>query len=208
VLRSSLSLRSAPVPTRRRLTLLVAAIAAAGLVGAGCSEQSAALRVGDTTVSQSDFEDELDAFAALPGGDADAVRGDARDSYNQEFVGAVLEQRIGFILTEQLFDEQGLELTEDDIAQTAAQVGGQLDEMPRDLRDSLIEDVARQSRLTNELGQEEYGSALTDAAQSTDIEVSTHYGSWDSEQFTVVPPEGPAGAEPSQGQGDQTSGGA
>jgi hypothetical protein len=193
------------VPTRRRLTLLVAAIAAASLVGAGCSEQSAALRVGDTTVSQSDFEDELDAFAGLEG--AEGVRGDARDSYTQEFVGAVLEQRIGFILTEQVFDEQGLELTDDDIAQTAAQVGGQLDGMPRDLRDSLIEDVARQSRLANELGQEEYGSALTDAAQSTDIDVSTHYGSWDTEEFTVVPPEGPVGAEPSQGQGDQTSGG-
>jgi len=205
VLRSTESLRSAPVPTRRRLTLLVAAVAAAGLVGAGCSEQSAAVRVGDTTVSQSDFEDELDAFAGLEG--AEGVRGDARDSYTQEFVGAVLEQRIGFILTEQVFDERGLELTDDDIAQTAAQVGGQLDGMPRDLRDSLIEDVARQSRLANELGQEEYGSTLTDAAESTDIEVSSHYGSWDTEQFTVVPPDGPVGAEPSQGQGDQTSGG-
>jgi hypothetical protein len=204
--RSTESLRSAPVPTRRRLTLLVAAIAAAGLVGAGCSEQSAALRVGDTTVSQSDFEDELDAFAALPGG-AEAARGDARDSYTQEFVGAVLEQRIGFILTEQLFDERGLELTEDDIAAAAAQVGDQLEGMPRDLRDSLIEDVARQSLLANELGQEEYGRSLTDAADSTDIEVSTHYGSWDTEEFTVVPPEGPAGAEPSQGEGDQPSGG-
>jgi hypothetical protein len=193
------------VPTRRRLTLLVAAVAAAGLVGTGCSEQSAAVRVGDTTVSQSDFEDELDAFAGLEG--AEGVRGDARDSYTQEFVGAVLEQRIGFILTEQVFDERGLELTDDDIAQTAAQVGGQLDGMPRDLRDSLIEDVARQSRLANELGQEEYGSTLTDAAESTDIEVSSHYGSWDTEQFTVVPPDGPVGAEPSQGQGDQTSGG-
>jgi hypothetical protein len=203
--RSTESLRSAPVPTRGRLTLLLAAIAAAGLVGAGCSEQSAALRVGDTTVSQSDFEDELDAFAGLP--NVEGVRGDARDSYTQEFVGAVLEQRIGFILTERLFDQEGLELTEDDIAETAAQVGDQLDGMPRDLRDSLIEDAARQSRLTNELGQEEYSRALTDAIDSTDIEVSSHYGSWDAEEFTVVPPEGPAGAEPSQGQGDQTTGG-
>jgi hypothetical protein len=205
VLHSTESLRSAPVPTRRRLTLLVAALAAAGLVGAGCSEQSAALRVGDTTVSLSDFEDELDAFAGLQG--AEGVRGDARDSYTQEFVGAVLEQRIGFILAEELFDEQGLELTEDDIADTAAQAGDQLDGMPRDLRDSLIEDVARQSRLVNELGQEEYSRALTDAVDSTDIEVSSHYGSWDTDEFTVVPPEGPAGAEPSQGEGDQTSGG-
>jgi hypothetical protein len=201
--RSTDSLRSAPVPTRRRPTLLLAAVAAAGLVGAGCSEQSAALRVGDTTVSQSDFEDELDGFAELQG--AEGVRGDARDSYTQEFVGAVLGQRIEFILAEQLFDEQGLDLTEDDIAETAGQAGDQLDGMPRDLRDSLIEDVARRSLLVNELGQEEYSRALTDAADSTDIEVNSHYGSWDTEEYTVVPPEGPAGAEPSQG--DQTTGG-
>jgi hypothetical protein len=203
--RSNESLRSAPVPSRRRLTLLVAAIAAAGLVGAGCSEQSAAVRVGDTTVSQSDFEDELDAFAGLEG--AEGVRGDARDSYTQEFVAAVLGQRIEFILAEQLFDEQGLELTEDDIAGTAEQAGDQLDGMPRELRDSLIEDVARRSRLANELGQEEYGRSLTEAADSTDIEVSSHYGSWDTEKYTVVPPEGPAGAEPSQGDQTTTTGG-
>jgi hypothetical protein len=193
------------VPTRRRLTLLVATLAAAGLVGAGCSEQSAALRVGDTTVSRSDFEDELDALAELPGGET--VRGDARDSYTQEFVGAVLGQRIEFILAEQLFDEQGLELTEADIAEIADQAGDQLDGMPRDLRDSLIDDVARQSRLVNELGQEEYSGALTDAADSTDIEVSSHYGSWDPEEYRVVPPEGPAGSEPSEGSGNQSSGG-
>lgn len=203
--RATESLRSALVPTRRRLTLLVATLAAAGLVGAGCSEQSAALRVGDTTVSRSDFEDELDALAELPGGET--VRGDARDSYTQEFVGAVLGQRIEFILAEQLFDEQGLELTEADIAEIADQAGDQLDGMPRDLRDSLIDDVARQSRLVNELGQEEYSGALTDAADSTDIEVSSHYGSWDPEEYRVVPPEGPAGSEPSEGSGNQSSGG-
>ena len=201
---SAESLRSALVPTRRRLTLLVATLAAAGLVGAGCSEQSAALRVGDTTVSQADFEDELDGFAGLEGGEA--VRGEARDSYTQEFVAAVLGQRIEFILAERLFVDQGLELSEADIDETADQAGGQLDGMPRNLRESLIEDVARQSRLVNELGQEEYTRALTDAADSTDIEVSSHYGSWDGEEYRVVPPEGPAGVEPSQGPGDQTTG--
>jgi hypothetical protein len=122
-------------------------------------------------------------------------------------VGAVLGQRIEFILAEQLFDEQGLELTEADIAEIADQAGDQLDGMPRDLRDSLIENVARQSRLVNELGQEEYSGALTDAADSTDIEVSSHYGSWDPEEYRVVPPEGPAGSEPSEGSGNQSSGG-
>ena len=203
--RSTESLRSALVPTRRRLTLLAAAMATAGLVGAGCSEQSAAIRVGDTTVSQSDFEDELDAFAELQG--SDAVRGDLADSYTQEFVGAVLGQRVGFILAEQVFDERDLELADSDVSAVAAQLGDQLDGLPRDLRRSLIEDVARQSRLRDELGEQEYSRALTEAADSTDIEVSSHYGSWDPDDYTVVPPEGPAGSEPSQGSSDQTTGG-
>jgi hypothetical protein len=194
------------VPTRRRLTLLVAAIAAASLVGAGCSEQSAAVRAGDTTVSQSDFEDELDAFANLQQ-DRDAVTGELASSYTQEFVAAVLGQRIELILAGQVFDERGLELTDDDISALAAQAGDQLDGLPRDLRSSLIEDVARRSRLVTELGQQGYNQALTEAADLTDIEVSSHYGSWDSDQYTVVPPAGPAGSEPSQGSGDQSSGG-
>jgi len=205
VLRSGESLRSGLVPTRGRLTLLVAAIAAAGLIGAGCSDQSAALRVGDTTVSQSDFEDELDAFADLQG--RDSVAGELAGSYTQEFVASVLGRRIEVILADQLFDERGLELTDADIAGITDQAGDQLDSIPRGLRRSLIEEVARQSRLIDELGQEEYGRALTEAADSTDIKVSSHYGSWDPDQHRVVPPEGPAGTEPSQGPGDQTTGG-
>ena len=205
MLRSGESLRSGLVPTRGRLTLLVAAIAAAGLIGAGCSDQSAALRVGDTTVSQSDFEDELDAFADLQG--RDSVAGELAGSYTQEFVASVLGRRIEVILADQLFDERGLELTDADIAGITDQAGDQLDSIPRGLRRSLIEEVARQSRLIDELGQEEYGRALTEAADSTDIKVSSHYGSWDPDQHRVVPPEGPAGTEPSQGPGDQTTGG-
>jgi hypothetical protein len=185
--------------------LLIVAVPAALLVGAGCSEQSAAVRVGDTTVSQSDFEDELDAFADLQG--RESVTGELADSYTQEFVAAALGQRIEFILAEQVFDEQGLELRDADIAEITDQAGDQLDGVPRDLRRSLIEDVARRSRLADELGQEEYNRALTELADSTDIEVSSHYGSWDEQEYTVVPPKGPAPA-PGQGTGgDQTSGG-
>jgi hypothetical protein len=200
------------VPTRRRLTLLVAAIAAAGLVGAGCSEQSAAIRVGDTTVSLSDFEDELDAFASTPAfiPDPDSVKGELSDSYTQDFASAVLEQRIQFILVEQVFDEHGLEVTDDDRSNVTDQLQGALDDMPAEVRNQLIEDLARQTRLQAELGQEEFGRALTEAVDSTDIEVSSHYGSWDPDERTVAPPEGPAGSEPSQGLGpggDTTGGG-
>jgi hypothetical protein len=185
------------VPNRRRLTLLVAAIAAAGLVGAGCSEQSAAVRVGDTTVSRSDFEDELDVFADLQGGDS--VAGELAGSYTQEFVAMALGTRIEFILGEQVFDEEGFELTDADIASITDQAGDQLDDAPGDLRRSLIEDVARRTTLLDELG-EDYGRVLREVADSTDIEVSSHYGSWDPDEYRVVPPEGPAPADGSGGE--------
>ena len=180
--------------------MLVAAIATAGLVAAGCSEQSAAVRVGDTTVSQPDFEDELDAFASssafVP--DPESVKGELSGSYSQDFVAAVLGQRIEFILVEQLFDERGLEVSADDRSSVTDGLQGALDDMPADVRDSLIEDLSRRTRLQAELGQEEYGRALTEAADSTDIEVSSHYGSWDPDQRTLEPPEGPAGGTESR----------
>jgi hypothetical protein len=195
------------VSIRRRLILLVAAIAAAGLVGAGCSEQSAALRVGDTTVSQSDFERQLDAFAEIQG--RDTATGELPDSFTQSFVAGALGTRIEFILGEKVFDEQGLELTDADVANVRQQAGGQLDGIPGDLRRSLIEDVARRTKLVDRLGEEQYSAALREAADATDIEVSSHYGSWDPEQYRVVPPKGPVGGDTdtSQGSGDQTSGG-
>ncbi len=192
---------------RRRLTLLIAAVAAAGLVGAGCSEQSAALRVGDTTVSQSDFEDQLDAFAELQG--RETATGELPDSFTQSFVAGALGTRIEFILGQQVFEEQDLELTDADIQNIADQAGNQLDGIPADLRRSLIEDVARRTKLVDQLGDEQYTSALREAADATDIEVSSHYGSWDPEQYRVIPPKGPVGgdADTGQGSGDQTSGG-
>jgi hypothetical protein len=195
------------VSIRRRLILLVAAIAAAGLVGAGCSEQSAALRVGDTTVSQSDFERQLDAFAEIQG--RDTATGELPDSFTQSFVAGALGTRIEFILGEKVFDEQGLELTDADVANVRQQAGGQLDGIPGDLRRSLIEDVARRTKLVDRLGEEQYSAALREAADATDIEVSSHYGSWDPEQYRVVPPKGPVGGDTdtSQGSDDQTSGG-
>jgi hypothetical protein len=195
------------VPIRRRVTLLIAAVAAAGLVGAGCSEQSAALRVGDTTVSQSDFEDQLAAFAKLPGQGDPA--GELSDSFTQSFVAGVLGTRIEFILGERVFEEEGLKLTDADTASIRQQAGDQLDEFPADLRRSLIEDVARRAKLVDHLGEEQYSSALREAAAATHIEVSSRYGSWDPDQYRVVPPKGPVGGDTdtSQGPGDQTSGG-
>ena len=44
------------------------------------------------------------------------MTGELASSYTQEFVAAVLGQRIELILAGQVFDERGLELTDDDIS--------------------------------------------------------------------------------------------
>jgi hypothetical protein len=178
------------------MRLLAVTLAVSALVTAGCAEQSAAVRVGDTTVSQSDFEAELDAFASSRAfvQDPATVQGALSGSYTQEFVAAALGQRIEFMLAEQLFDERELELTDADIQGITEQLGAQLEDIPRDLRDSLIEDLARRTRLIDELGEQEYGLTLTEAADATDIEVSSHYGTWNGETYSVDPPEGPAEA--------------
>jgi hypothetical protein len=183
--------------------VLVAAGAIAGLAGAGCSEQSAAVRVGDETVSQSDFEDELDAFgdnevlaASGPDG-ASGLAGGLPGSYSQDVVGYVLGRRVLYTLAETMVDQRDLEITDDDRSTAEQQLEGEFGAdgfaaFGGDYRRELTDDFARLVRLQDELGAEELDQELRSAFESTDIDVSSHYGSWDRDQLTVVPPEGPA----------------
>jgi hypothetical protein len=196
--------------SRRRLVTLVAAVAVAGLAASGCAAQAAAVKVGGDTVSRSDFEDELDAYSAndtlYPDPEASGVTGELAGSYGQDFVADLLQQRIFFMLAARVFDERGLDLTGADRSAAADQLDQQLqgsaDDFPSDLRDELTDDVARLTKLQEELGAEGFDEALIEAADGTDIEVSSHYGSWDPDQYSVVPPEGPAPA-PGDGGGEQ-----
>lgn len=182
------------MPIRRRRYLLATAVAAGLAVTAtGCAEQSAALRVDDETVSRSAFEDELEAFADIYQG---TVTGSLGDSYSQEYAGNVMNQRIAFILIERIFDDEGLELTDADRDEASDQVQDALDGMPADLRDEVLDAVARQIKLEDELGGNAANVALVAAYDAADIEVNPHYGSWDAEQRIVVPPPGP---EPARG---------
>ncbi|HEV7760377.1 MAG TPA: hypothetical protein VGO78_15350, partial [Acidimicrobiales bacterium] len=94
---------------RRRLVSLFAAVGLVGLASTGCAEQSAAIRVGDDTVSESQVLDELDAWAGnetlIPAGQVTGELGE--DSYIQPFVGSIIQQRVTFMLYEQLFDDEG-----------------------------------------------------------------------------------------------------
>lgn len=188
----------------RRLASLLAAVTVAGLAATGCSEQSAAIRVDDTTVSRGDFEDELDFFYANDDVrtfvfgqiSQDELQGELRDSYTQEFVAAVAGLRVQFIVARDVFDDEGLELADEERARAeeliAAQVPEGVDAIPRDRRSAFVDDVATFTTLQAELGEEGFGAAMTEAFRAADITVRTQYGSWDPDQLAVVPPPGPA----------------
>ncbi|MFP3901520.1 MAG: hypothetical protein ACLFXM_11750 [Acidimicrobiia bacterium] len=181
----------------------IGALAVVATLAAGCADQSAALRVGGDTYSDDDLRDELDAYAGndalwgeAGGQSVDAIRGELESSYDQQFVSQILQQRVSFMLGERIFDDEGLELT-DDRRESAQEVleqqfGGALEGFPDSYRERFVEDVARMIALEDELGPEGLNAALIRAAGSTNIDVSSHYGRWDGERNTVVPPEGPA----------------
>ncbi len=194
----------------RRLVPVAAALAVATLATFGCAEQSAGVRVGDAVVSEASIVDELDAYGnnealfAAAGG-SEAIRGDLRDSYQQSFVGDLVEQRIIFMLSEQIFDDEGLELSDADRQQAQDSISSQMtgfDDFPSDYQSAFVDDVARTNLLSDELGQEGFNAALLEKASSTDIEVSSRFGVWNADTLALEPPPGPAATA-----GDTSGGG-
>jgi hypothetical protein len=194
------------------------------MAGTGCAEQSAAIRVGDDTVSEKDFLDELEAWAGnealVPEGQVTGELGE--DSFIQPFVGSVVQQRVVFTLYEQLFEDEGLELT------SAERAGGRdlIDEsfgegveagLPEDFADDLGQTTAMAQKLSEELGAEELQSKLRDLAEHTEVEVGSRFGSWDHDAFmaafqgqqaspAVLAPKAPLAASGSGDEGGADSG--
>jgi hypothetical protein len=194
----------------RRLTALLAAPALAAVLASGCADEAAAARVGDTTISHDDLMTDVEALAGSPAllaayqvpEDAVAGEADADTSYSQEFVGFVLQQRIFNALIGQVADDEGFEVTDEDledaeteISNALAQAGGDIDDLSSSFREQLTEDIALGSLVEEELGSEAVQSTVSDLARETDIEVSSKYGSWDAAAGGLVPPEAPAGTE-------------
>ena len=191
----------------RRLASLLAAVTVAGLAATGCAEQSAAVRVDDATVSRSDFEDQLDLFyendalrSAVFQSDIDRaqLRGEAAASYTQPYAAAIAGLNIEFLLTSAVLDDEGIELTDDH--RTAAErfvedeFAIEADTLPDDFRDRLIDQAAAVQLLQEELGGQGFNDAMVARYEAADIDVSSQYGTWDPNQFTVTSPSGPAPA--------------
>ncbi len=199
----------------RRLTPVLAATVVVGLAASGCASQAVGVRVGDHTYSQADMVDELDAYGhndALwrsSGQQVSAIQGELGDSYSQDFVSDLVQQRITFMLAQELFDEHRLHLTEGvrsaSEGQLASQIGQDaIDQFPDDYRERLVDDLSRLNLVAQELGEDELNSAMLDKARSNEIEVSPRFGEWDEDQLQVVPP---AGSTPAPGSGSASASG-
>lgn len=191
----------------KRLVPLGAVLALAGLVASGCGEQSAALRVGDERVSQSELYEELDLIAtdkdfrdAALGQNVDprVLRGELAGSYSQQFVGSILQQRVRYLLADDILAKRGIKVSDADRAGIRRQLDRLLPNgvksLPVRYRTDLVEGLARLNRLQSELGPDGAVAALDKAEADADITVASPFGRWDADKLVVVPPAGPLGA--------------
>ena len=198
----------------RRLASLLVTVTAAGLAVSGCSspnqairEQSAAVRVDDRTVSRSNFEDSLEAVY-----ENDELRGflfqgvtreqlrpeeGLTEGFNQEYVAAMARMRVEFLVVAEALETEGIVLTADDRQAVSDELDSMVpesDSVPTGYRDDLVDGFAGIDKLRTELGEEEFNVAVGEIVDRVDISVSSRYGSWDDDEFAVLPPSGPASA--------------
>jgi hypothetical protein len=171
------------------------------LAGAGCADDvSPAARIGDASISDSDLLDEVDEWANNDQAfDPTQLEGLNPGTYPMRLVDVILQQRIDLELHAQKFEELGLEL-DDDMRQQGllilfqgdlSSAQGALSGFSEDYAERYVDDVGRQIAVETELGEAEYLAWRNEAYLEADIEVSPKYGRWDSEQQSVVGPDGP-----------------
>jgi hypothetical protein len=182
----------------RRLVLLVALVVAVALNTGCASAVSPAVKVGERSLSNDDFLDEVGEWAGNPAAvDPAELQGQAPGTYPQALVAQVLQQRIDLELHHLEFDQLGLKI-DDDLRQQAilglfgdqAQADRALGGFSKAFADSYLDDVVRQNEVQTSLG-DGYAAWHNDAVRSTKIVVNPRYGSWDATTGAVVAPEGP-----------------
>lgn len=189
----------------RRLLALAAVAALALVTAAGCADDvSPAARVGDVKIDNDALLDEVAEWngsatllsffqlTAAPEGGA--------QRYPMAFVDVVLTNRISFELHRAKFEDLGLELAEQDLADMRSGLIGDpessakvLDELSPEYGTRLVEDVARQAAVANALG-DEYEPWARAAFASEEIDISPRYGTWDPAAAQITPPNDPHAA--------------
>jgi hypothetical protein len=201
---------------------LFAAVGLVGLASTACAEQSAAIKVGDDTVSESDLTDEIDT---LSGNEAllqlivsdqvtrdDIVGQMGEDSYTQPFVAYMIEQRVFLLLQSQLAEQEGIEPSKADREEVRGQIDDELanagvdtDDLPDEYVDQLVDQISLSQALQQGLGQDEFQAKFLELAEKTDVELSSRFGEWDNDAFlarlqgqqaaAVTPPPAPLSPE-------------
>ncbi len=201
----------------RRLASLLVIVTAAGLFASGCStEQSAAVRVDDRTVSRGEFEDMLELLyendalrdVVFQGVSRDQLRveGGPADSYSQEYASALAGLLVQFLVLDETLESEGLEVAENvrdaEISRLDQEIGGDSDSLPEGVRDRLVDGYAAVTVLQSEVDQDELNDIVNEAFARSDIAVNSRFGTWDADQFRVIPPSGPT---PAPGSGNSAS---
>jgi hypothetical protein len=128
----------------------------------------------------------------------EAVAGEAKGSYSQDFVGFVLTQRIANVLIEQALDDAKVKVTESDlqaseqrIEQAFQQAQASTKDLSTSFKKKLIHDLAVNQKFAGAFqDQDAAQAALGKVADKTDIEVSSRYGRWDAKALRIIPPKG------------------
>jgi hypothetical protein len=181
----------------KRLALLVAVLLA---VSACSADDDAALTVnGVLTVSA--LQDQLDELAAddefLTSFDG---RGAGAETLSAGFVSSVLSNHVLTSLLESDLEAEGVEVTEEDVAegteQLAGAVGGDVEAIPASYRELLVDLFAYAAALRGHLDGDEAAlqERITTLLTEAEVEVAARYGSWDEQGSSVIPPEGPIAA--------------
>lgn len=199
----------------RRLAPL-AALATLGVLSTACADQSAAIKVGDQTYSDSDFRDDLEAVAgndtliALHGAIAEEAGGQFPEetdgatgstSYSQQFVSFMLGERLRAMILGEVVDRQGIEVSDEardslrgDVEAFFEQEGGDVSDVPDRYLDGLVDSIATSQALqsaaqSGDLDEEAIGELEERLLGS--IEINSRYGSFDKDEIVLLPPAAP-----------------
>jgi hypothetical protein len=200
----------------RRLVPLIAAASVAVLAAAGCGSTSAAVTVDDQSISRQDFEDQLDEiydndeFRGALFGEVDAQQllapGGPVGGFAQEYVAQMAFIQVQFMVLPQVLDDEGLEVTDADREAVEEQLEGTapglLDSLPDGMREQYLDGFAGFDKLRADLDEDEFNEVFTAAIESADVTVSSRYGTWNADEFTVDPPTAPRAAPGSTDGGD------
>lgn len=182
----------------RRLLAPLAALLALTL-GAGCADDvSPAARVGDVTIGNNEFLDEMAEWVGNPNAvPPDVAAAAAPGAFPGELTRQLLTQRVDFELHAQEFESLGLELDQasrdaaiEAVFGDALQAETALEPFTDAFATEFLNDVARQLAVQEALG-EDYPQWRQQAYTTTEIEVSPRFGSWDAASGQILPPDGP-----------------